>query len=616
MDLGRPAESFDDEDAVRRRRRPRRAARLLRSGVAAGCACFFAAAALAQVPPQQPVAPTREEVAPPLPERTEAPTARLTVEGGVERAPCALDRPEYQDIRFTLSSAVFDDLRGLAQEDLRPAFAPFVGQEHPVAIVCEIRDRAANILREAGYIAAVEVPEQRIADGIVRFRVLMARLVGLRVRGQAGRSERTIAGYLERLTEQEAFNRYDAERYLLLAGDLPGYEVRLALRSAGGARGEVIGEVTIVHRPVQLDLTVQNLGSRALGRWGALLRGQVFGLTGLGDRTSVALFSTADTAEQQTLQVAHDFRLGGEGLAIGGQLTYAWASPDVGLAGVNIDSRTLFATLEASYPFIRRQTRSLRGGIGFDIIDQDIDLNGIALNRDRLRVAFVRLDFEAVGLDAGNARYTIAEPVWRLSASAELRQGLALLGASEGCGPMLAACLVPGAVPPTRFEGDPTATLLRGGVYAEYRPVPGVTLALGLRGQLSRDPLLSFEEFSAGNYTAGRGYDPGTLLGDSGIGLQAELRFGSAYPTGPADFAFEPYVFFDQAWTWNEDRLFPLPRQELSSVGAGVRAAFGDRFRLDVLIAEPLERAGFQTTRGDTRLLVSLTARLLPWRSR
>ena len=59
----------------------------------------------------------------------------------------------------------------------------------------------------------------------------------MRVRGNAGRAERTIAGYLNKLTEQEVFNRYDAERYLLLAGDLPGYHVRLALRSAGrGAR--------------------------------------------------------------------------------------------------------------------------------------------------------------------------------------------------------------------------------------------------------------------------------------------------------------------------------------------------------------------------------------------
>ena len=163
-------------------RRARRALRWL----GAGCALALATPAEAQG-----VAPTREEVHRPLPDRSERPAATLTVEGGVERAPCALDRPEYRDIRFTVGSVLFDDLRGLSAEDLRPAYAPFLGQEHPVAVLCEIRDRAATILRDAGYIAAVEVPEQRITDDTVRFQVLMAKLVGLRVRGNAGRSERT-----------------------------------------------------------------------------------------------------------------------------------------------------------------------------------------------------------------------------------------------------------------------------------------------------------------------------------------------------------------------------------------------------------------------------------------
>ncbi|HYD12479.1 MAG TPA: ShlB/FhaC/HecB family hemolysin secretion/activation protein [Allosphingosinicella sp.] len=563
----------------------------------------------------QPTAPTRQEIDRPPP-AIEQPRARLTVEGGVERAPCALDRPEYQNIRFTLQDVAFDELRGLTAEQLRSAWGQYQGQEVNVAVLCEIRDRAATILRDAGYIAAVEVPEQRIGDGRVRFTVLMAKLVGIRVRGEAGRSERLIAAYLNRLTDQEVFNRFAAERYLLLAGDLPGYEVRLALRSAGAARGEVIGEVTVVHTPVMVDLNVQNLGSRELGRWGALLRGQIYGLTGLGDRTTLALFSTADTDEQQTIQVGHDFRVGGEGLAFGAQLTYSWASPDLRLPGVEIDSRTLFATVEASYPFIRRQTRSLRGSIGLDIIDQDIEFNAIPINRDRLRVAFARLNFDAIGLAPGNPNYTPAEPRWRLGLTAEARQGLSVLGASDGCGPGLVNCLAPGVVGPTRLEGDPTATVFRSGLTAEYRPIPRLTFAFSLNGQYSAHPLFSFEEFSAGNYTAGRGYDPGALLGDSGIGIQAELRFGRKYPRRPDEFVAEPYVFFDHAWVWNEDVIFALGRQQLSSVGGGIRAAWGDRFRIDVFVAEPLDRLFFQTSRGDTRFLVSLTTRLWPWRSR
>jgi hemolysin activation/secretion protein len=587
-------------------------ARALRICLLTGVFLVSADAAFAQQPP----APTREELERPLPERIAPPRARLTVEGEVEHAPCALDRPDYQSVRLTLTGAVFDDLKGLPAEALRPAFDSELGRDNPIAIVCQIRDRAAAILREAGYIAAVEVPEQRIAGGVVHFRVVMARLVGLRVRGNAGRNEDMIAHYLQPLTTREVFNRYEAERALLLAGDLPGYTVRLALRSAGEARGEVIGEVLVSHMPVLVDATIQNLGSRELGRWGMLVRAQFFGLTGLGDRTTIGAFTTADTHEQQTLLIAHDFRLGSHGLALGGQLTYSWARPDLGNPAIDIGSRTLFATLEANYPFVRRQRRTIRGAAGVDIIDQDIDFGGAPINRDRLRVGYVRLTADLLGLETGDPRYTPAEPRWRLSAAAELRQGFDLLGASAGCGPTLAACFAPGAVPPTRFEGDPTAFVLRGTAVAEYRPIPEIAFALSARGQYSPHPLFSFEEFSAGNYSEGRGYDPGALLGDSGIGVQAELRFGGINPRAPDDFRLQPFLFLDQAWVWNQDKIFSLGRQELTSIGGGIRVAYGDRFRLELMVAAPLDALPGQSGRGDPRLLLNFTTRLWPWRSR
>jgi hemolysin activation/secretion protein len=573
-----------------------------------------AAPAQPPVPQQQPVAPTREELQRPAPDSVQARPSRLTVEGGVERAPCALDRPEFSEIRFTLSSVEFEDLRGVSTEALRPAYAPFVGAEHPVSVICEIRDRAATILRDAGYVAAVEVPEQRIADGQVRFQVLMARLVGIRVRGNAGAAESTIAGYLEQLTRQEVFNRFEAERYMLLAGDLPGYDVRLALRSAGAGRGEVIGEVTVVRTPALVDFTVQNLGSSELGRWGGLLRGQFFGLTGLGDRTTVALFSTPDFHEQQTIQLGHDFRVGREGLALGGQATYAWARPDLGNSAVDFESRTLFATIDVNYPFVRRQDRTLRGTVGFDFVNQVVEFNDIPFSRDRLRVGFARLAFDMLGLAAGDARFTPAEPRWRLAALAELRRGFDLFGASEGCDP-LTACLLAGAVPPTRLEGNPTATVLRGALDSEVRPMPRLSFALGARGQYSADPLFSFEEFAAGNYTIGRGYDPGTILGDSGVGVSAEIRYGSAYPRGPRQWAWQPFLFADRAWVWNEDVVLAVPSEELTSVGGGVRIAWGDRLRLEATLAVPLDPTALHVER-DTRLLISLTTRLWPWSNR
>jgi hemolysin activation/secretion protein len=552
-------------------------------------------------------APTREEIEREGLRPTQRPVARLTVEGGIERAPCPLANPEYQNISFTLSEVVFNNLTVVPASELRGTYDEYVGKSVPIATVCEIRDRAATILRQRGYLAAVQVPPQEIEGGVVRFDVLMARVVAVQVRGDAGRSENQIAGFLRTLTEMDAFNEQEAERALLLVRDLPGYDVRLTLRPAGTTPGEVIGEVTVVYTPVEVDLNVQNYGTREVGRWGGLLRAQFNGLTGLGDRTTIAGYATADFEEQQVLSLNHDFAIGNQGLRLAGRFTHAWTEPGGEAALLEVKSRTLIATLEATYPFLRRQSENLYGAAGFDFVNQEIDLLGELANRDKLRVAFVRLDADA--LDRGSiARlggYSPMQPRWRVAGSFEIRQGLGILDATEFC----PGCIVQ----PSRVPFDATSTVFRASGFGEWRPVPAFTLAVSPRAQYSPDPLLAFEEFSAGNYTAGRGYDPGTLVGDSGFGFQSELRYGSPFPVATDAFAFQPFAFFDAAWVWNnEDGV--SGSDSLYSAGGGIRTSWGDRMRLDVALAVPLKRAGLLEEKPDPRLLISFTARLLPWR--
>lgn len=580
-----------------------------------GVAALAAAAAQAQAVPNAPRPPTREEVERPQP-RDVVRRPRLTVDSNVERAPCALEDPAYASIRVTLTGVDFGGLKGLSPEAMRPAYEPFLGAEQPISIVCQIRDRAATILRRAGYVAAVEIPEQHIAGGRLRLEALMAKLVAVRVRGDAGRSERLIARYLGKLTGRDAFNRIEAERYLLLARGLPGYDVRLTLRSAGGARGEVIGEVVVEREPGAFEASIQNFGSHALGPWGAMVRGELYGVTGLGDRTSLAAYSTADFNEQYTLQLGHEFRVGSEGMTLGARLTWAEARPDLDDGGLDVRARTAFATIEAAYPLRLSQAGSLRLKGGFDMVDQRVRLNDLPLSRDRLRIAFARLEFDRMDRASVNGvgGYSLARPRRRVAATVEARQGLGILGASPDCGPGFLRCVAPGAVPPSRLEGEASATVLRVEALGEYRPRPKLTLALALRAQATRDSLLSFEQFAAGNYTVGRGYAPGALLGDRGAGVQAELRYGSVVPKSAGAFTAEPYVFLDLARVAEAGRIPVLvgPRS-LASGGAGVRASIGDRAHIDAVLAIPLQRAGLQTRRSDPRFLVSLTTRLRPW---
>ena len=429
--------------------------------------------------------PTREQITRPVNPPTQAPRSTLEVEGGIERSPCALDGAEFKSIHFVFRGAEFDGLQGLTRADLTPSFAEYMGKDVPIATVCEIRDRAATILRDAGYIAAVQVPEQRIEGGIIHFQVLMAQLTQVRVRGEANGAETVLAAYLNQLTKRPLFNRFEAERYLLLAKDLPGYTVRLTLRPAGTAAGDVIGDVTVLRLPAYADFIVQNEGSKALGRWGGLLRGQLFGLTGLGDRTVLSLFSTADFHEQQTIQIGHDMRLGGEGLSLGGTFTYAWARPTVTAA--DILAKTLLATVELGYPFVRREATTLRGSAGIDVVNQNVWLNDIALSRDRLRVAFLRLGLDAIAPHIG-PDYSSSEPPWRVTALAEFRQGIQGLGASD-CGPAAINCFTAGETPPSRLQGRSDATVMRLTAYGEARPCPEAHPRFGRARTICRQSL-------------------------------------------------------------------------------------------------------------------------------
>ncbi len=571
-------------------------------GTASVLALACASSALAQSVVAAGV-PTREEVTPPPAPQVQPDRPRVKVEGDIERSPCPLADPAYANIRVNITSATFANLKGVTPEELRPAYESYLGADRPASAICDIRDAAATVLRRKGYLAAVQVPTQRIESGDVRFEVLFARVVAVRVRGDVGKNADLIASYLDKLTKDELFNRFTAERYLLNARDLPGMEVRLQLRPAGTGVGELVADVTIERTPFEANFNLQNLAGTDVGRVGGQLRADFYGLTGMGDRTTIGFYSTAQFKEQHILQLGHDMRLGSEGLTLSGRFTYAWTKPDLGSgggsgSGSGIGARTLFATIEASYPIVRQQYRSLRGLAGFDFINQKINFGPSPLNQDRLRVLYLRLEGDGTEpIEQGLPRY-------RYGYTAELRQGIGVFDASRQSD----------AIAPSRLGGDARSTLVRGSAFGEVQLGGNLAFSLSARGQYAFVPLLGFEQFSGGSYTIGRGYDPGTIIGDSGIGGSAELKLNRWVPSAHLGLVLQPFVFVDSAWSWAKGAANSA--QRLTSVGGGVRATIDDRARLDLTLAVPTNRAGLQTRRGDVRLLFSLTTKLWPWGNR
>ena len=564
-------------------------------------------------------APTREEIERGVAEATLNQSGPVSVDASeVERAPCPLAAPDFAGIRLKLSSVTFTGMQDLPGFDLSQSYAGYVGTDQPVSVICEIRDRAATALRQAGYLAAVQVPPQKIEGGNVRLDVLLAHLKRVQVKGDPGASEGILLKYLNKLTLEPVFNTHTAERYLLLAKDVPGLDVRLALRPLEGSPGEVIGEVTVRRVPVFAELGLQNYGSYSVGRYSGLARVQLNGLTGMGDAITASLFASADFDEQKVLQIGHDMRIGGEGFVLHGDFTYGWTNPTVTGAASDFRSRTLSASIEGTYPVVRSQAYNLSVSAGGQIANQNLDFGNIPLNRDRLRVLYARVETNGVSKASltGRDGFTPFEPNWAWGTTVEVRQGIGVFDATRGCrGTLAVTCIGAGAVTPSRIEGTAKGFVVRASGVFEYRPIRRLTFSLQPRAQYSPDKLLSYEEFSGGNYTIGRGYDPGSIIGDSGVGVRGEVRVGSLIPKVAGSNAAQPYAFVDAAWVWNHDAAYRgLNPQKVVSLGGGMRVSLLDTVRVDAGVAVPLHDPLGLNVKGKARFMLNLSAQLLPWR--
>ena len=557
-------------------------------------------------------APTREEVLrQEIDRQLREGSVAVDASAAFARAPCPLADPKFADIKLTLSQVVFTGAENVAPALLASTWQPYQGKEIAVAAICDIRDRTAEALREAGYVASVQVPVQTIEGGTVRFDVVVARLVSFVVRGDVGNSGPMVERYLAPLRERPVFDTHAAERALLLARRIPGVDVRMTLARAGGpdARpGDLVGVVDVLTRTFEADFAIQNYGSDEVGPWGGQVRARLNGLTGLADQTEVSFYATPDFDEQFVLQGRHEFAIGASGLRVGFNAVQAWTRPDVPGPDVFF-AKTLVVNGYASFPLLLRQARSLDLQGGLDLIDQRIAFSGLPFTKDKLRVLTLALDHREADPDsvAGEDGFSISEPRYASRARVEVRQGLSALGASDDCGPTLLACAAPGVVPISRLNADPQGFLVRGDAEVSFRPNRGVTVTARPRFQYSDDRLLPYEQFSGGNYTVGRGYDPGAATGDRGFGAQAEVAIGSLEPRSISGSAVQGFVFYDTFNAWFADAPGV---NNLNSLGGGARVNFKRRAYAELLAAVPLEAAPLATRTSNIRILLNVAVRL------
>lgn len=491
------------------------------------------------------------------------------------------------------------------QDAIAKAVADLTGSARDLSVLCTARDRVASLYAERGEaLVRVDLPEQRISDGVLTLAVTEGRIVGSALGNAAGLgpAAQLASRYLKGLTGGPATSWRDVERALLLTQEIPGADTGFAIRRAENGEPDALLAVASFgqRRLIDLSLTAHNFGTREIGREGASLRADINSLTALAERTSL-IVSASRTWNQRVFQLVEEVRAGASGLTLVGDVAYGRTDPEGALKPLDISGTSLVGRIGARYPLVRRRSGALDLAGRFELIGQDNALgflkpiggDEITLFDEDLRV----LSGEATGRwSPAGARGL------RFAGGIELRKGLDALGASKRGDPLL-----------SRADGRPafTAVRLNGSVRHDFtggRLVPFVSATAS--GQWAPHGLPAYEEFQVGNYTVGRGYDPGAASGDRAAAVQLEAgadapltRTGS--PLGPT--AIGLFGFYDTAKLWNEDPLSYDAR--IVSLGGGVRLR-ARHIQLGLTYAAPQRAALPGAARPSDRLLVSLSTNL------
>jgi hemolysin activation/secretion protein len=449
--------------------------------------------------------------------------------------------------------------------------------------------------RELGYVFARAAVFAESPTETGRYRVSVSEGVVQQVEALAENESlarlalRAFAGVIEGRPLQAA----DVRRGLAHAASVGLTDLRPTIRRSRLDPTGLDIVLIVASNPDQLFVQGLNGNAEALGPIGLLAGVRLSGLTALEERTTFGVYAVTDIREQWSAQVDSEALLGGGGLRgrLGG--AYSRSRPGAVLAPLEIEAKTRFLAAELSALLRVRRGLVSYWRAGLESVEQRTSfLGGLPLGDDRLRVAFAGVRADGVFGDGG----------WLWHADLQLRRGIDVWGASRRGDPDL-----------SRFDADPQALVVRGEAGLGLQLSRHVALLGSLRSQWSADPLMAFERISFGGLNGGAGFDPGALVGDSGVTASLQVFF-VAWPVGRTG-TVRPFAQVTAARLWTTDDL-GLAASRGAAFGVGLQWAANRAWQIEASVVEPFGRIeGTGEDAYGRRFLMRVTGSF-EWRTR
>ncbi|MPZ43707.1 MAG: BamA/TamA family outer membrane protein [Betaproteobacteria bacterium] len=459
----------------------------------------------------------------------------------------------------------------------------YLGPERTIKDVEAARSALEQSYHKASYLTVfVDIPEQTVAQGIIRLRVTEGRVERSRVTGSRYYSLGEIRRRTPSLAEGSVPHFSTVQQELAQLNKSPDRRVTPVLKP-GRTPGRVEVDLKVddklpLHGGVELNDRYSGETSRL--RLGASLR-----YDNLWQREhSIAVqaqTSPQDTDEVRVLSGTYLFPAWGDTLIAAYAVRSRSNAAAVGALNV-IGSGTIYG-IRSIIPL-----RSFDGwyhsvtlGLDYKDFSETVSLIGADSFDTPISYAPLIAQYNATAIAPGSLTQLDA------SATAGVR---GLLGNNDA------------EFENKRFKASASYLALKAGAGWTRNVAGPFDVHARFEAQGASGPLVSNEQFGIGGAESVRGYRELEALGDDGARMTVEVRraFGERKPGGIA----ETYVagFVDAGWARIED---PLPGQRsrftLASAGIGLRLKDTRGLALALDLAQAL-RAGPSTRDGDSRI--------------
>lgn len=489
------------------------------------------------------------------------------------------DLPRFDVLEFEISGNTV-----LKIPDIERTVYPFLGPSKTIEDVEAARAALERAYQKAGYLTVlVDIPEQKVAEGIVQLRVTEGKVERVRISGNRYYSRGRIGEKVPALEAGTVPYFPAVQDQLAQLNRSPDRQVTPVLRP-GQLPGTVEAELKVedklpLHGGVELN-NRQSANTEPL-RLQAYLR-----YDNLWQREHSAaiqyLTSPQDSSQVQAISGTYVMPVPGSNDLLAFYAVRSF-SDVAAIGGVTVlgDGGIVGARYIIPLPPAGTLSHSLTAGIDYKSFHQNLEFGADSVNTP---INYVPLSLQYSGTLLDKRGTTQAT----LSANFAPR---GLFGNTDE------------EFENNRFMAHANYLYLRGEVSREHALPHGMTLFAMVGGQVSSEPLINNEQFVAGGVDTVRGYLEAEQAGDDAYYGRVELRSPSFAPADSVSNELLVLAFLDAASLHVQDAL---PDQKayfnLSSGGVGLRVKAKPHLNAALDVAVPFASA--QTTRaGDTRVL-------------